>query len=89
MKAKGKLFIRWRNEDDADTIALKIPFDQREDLIAADPEAYFITGHYRNYPWVLVRLSKVPPDALDELIQIGYHEAYRETLPKRRSKLAE
>lgn len=85
LKVKGKLFIRWRTEDDADTIALKMPFDQREELMTADPESYFITDHYRNYPCVLVRLSKVPPDALHELIQIGYREA----LPKRRGKLAE
>ena len=85
LKVKGKLFIRWRNEEDADTIVLKMPFEQREELMTADPESYFITDHYRNYPWVLVRLSKVPPDALQELIQIGYREA----LPKRRGKVAE
>jgi hypothetical protein len=85
LKVKGKLFIRWRNEEDADTIVLKMPFEQREELMTADPESYFITDHYRNYPWVLIRLSRVPPDALQELIQIGYREA----LPKRRGKVAE
>jgi hypothetical protein len=85
LKVKGKLFIRWRNEEDADTIVLRMPFEQREELMAADPEAYFITEHYRNYPAVLVRLSKVQPDALHELIQIGYREAF----PKRRGKVAE
>ena len=80
LKVKGKLFVRWRNEEDPDTIVLKMPFDQREELMAAEPETYFITDHYRNYPWVLVRLSKVHPDALHELLRIGYSNA----LPARR-----
>jgi hypothetical protein len=75
LKVKGKLFIRWRNEEDPDTIVLKMPFEQREGLMAEDPETYFITDHYRNYPWVLVRLSKVHPDALHDLLQIGYRAA--------------
>jgi hypothetical protein len=75
LKVKGKLFVRWRNEEDPDTIVLKMPFDQREELMAADPETYFITDHYRNYPWVLVRLSKVHPDAVHELLHIGYSNA--------------
>lgn len=75
LKVKGKLFVRWRNEEDPDTIVLKMPFDQREELMAAGPETYFITDHYRNYPWVLVRLSKVHPDALHELLHIGYKNA--------------
>ena len=75
LKVKGKLFVRWRTEADPDTIVLKMPFDQREELMAGDPETYFITDHYRNYAWVLVRLSKVHPDALHELLHIGYSNA--------------
>lgn len=83
LKVKGKLFVRWRTEADPDTIVLKMPLDQREELIAGDPETYFMTDHYRNYPWVLVRLSKVHPDALPELLHIGYNNALPE---KRRLK---
>jgi hypothetical protein len=82
LKVKGKLFVRWGKDDDPDTIVVKMPFDQREELMAADPEVYFITDHYRNYPWILVRLSKVHPDALHELLQIGYHAA----LPSKRRR---
>ena len=83
LKVNGKLFVRWRNEEDPDTIVLKMPLDQRAELIDGDPETYFITDHYRNYPWVLVRLSKVHPDVLRELLHIGYSNA----LPaKRRPK---
>jgi hypothetical protein len=81
LKVKGKLFVRWRNEEDPDTIVLKMPLDQREELMAADPEPYFITDHYRNYPWVLVRLSKVHPDALHEFLHIGYSNALASKTP--------
>ena len=33
-----------------------------------DPDVYYITDHYLNYPWVLVRLSRVHPDALRDLL---------------------
>jgi hypothetical protein len=36
--------------------------------MAAEPEIYYITDHYLNAPWVLVRLSRVHPDALRDLL---------------------
>jgi hypothetical protein len=71
LKVKGKLFVRLR--EDPDSLVIKMPFDQREELMAADPETYYITDHYRDYEWMLVRLSKVHPDALRELLRIAYH----------------
>ena len=44
-------------------------FDQREELLAADPDAYYLTDHYLNYPWILVRLPRVHPDALRALLR--------------------
>jgi hypothetical protein len=34
----------------------------------ADPETYYITDHYLNYPWLLVRLSHVSLADLRELL---------------------
>jgi hypothetical protein len=79
LKVKGKLFVRLR--EDPDSLVIKMPFDQREELMAADPETYYITDHYREYPWMLVRLSKVRADALPELLKI----AYRAALPSERA----
>jgi hypothetical protein len=81
LKVKGKLFVRLR--EDPDSLVIKMPFDQREELMAADPETYYITDHYRDYPWMLVRLSKVRADALPELLQI----AYRAALPAKRRRV--
>jgi hypothetical protein len=41
--------------------------------MAADPGAYFVTDHYRQYPWVLVSLAKVHADALAEWLDSLSH----------------
>ena len=50
------------------TLAVRIPFAQRDELIAAEPDVYYVTGHYAPYPSVLVRLSRVHRDALRDLL---------------------
>jgi hypothetical protein len=50
----------------------------REILIQSDPHVFFITDHYRDYPWVLVRFSAVDPRALPDLLE----RAWRLVAPK-------
>jgi hypothetical protein len=57
-----------------------MPFDLRDEMMSAAPETYFITEHYRNYDCMLVRLSKLLPEALRDLLKI----AYRVALPLKR-----
>lgn len=76
LKVKGKLFVRLREE--GDVIVLKMPFELRDGLLADDPDTYFITDHYREYPCVLVRLGKVTEPALRELLQIAHRRALAE-----------
>jgi hypothetical protein len=73
LKVKGKLFVRLHQ--DLDKIVVRMPFDRREELMAGDPETYFITDHYRDYPWILVSLSKVYVDALPDLLKIAHRAA--------------
>jgi len=73
LKVNGKLFVRLHQ--DWDKIVLKMSFDRRAEMMAADPKTYFITDHSRDYPWVLVSLASVRLDALPELLKIAYREA--------------
>lgn len=41
---------------------------EREKWIQANPETYFITEHYRNYPSMLIRLAKAEPVDLEQLL---------------------
>lgn len=65
-KAGGKLLARLR--EDGDSLVVGTTFEEREEMMAADPETYYITDHYLNYPWVLVRLSRVKSDEMRDLL---------------------
>ena len=54
--------------EDGDTVVLKIDYDRRDVLVKSDPQTYFITDHYRNYPMMIVRLSTVDLADLRELL---------------------
>jgi hypothetical protein len=69
----GVLFARLRA--DLDSLVLRADFDQRAELMAADPDTYYITDHYLNYEWVLVRLSRVGADALRDLLRMAWRSA--------------
>lgn len=66
-KVKGELLARLR--DDIGALVVRMGIEDRQELMAADPETYFITDHYLEYPWILVRLSKVQPDAMRDLLK--------------------
>lgn len=66
-KVRGALFARQHNE--SDWLVVATTFEERDELMAADPETYFITDHYLKYPWVLVRMSRVHRDALGDLLR--------------------
>jgi len=81
LKVHGKLFARLHQ--DLDKIVLRMSFERREELMAGEPETYFITDHYRDYPWILVSLASVRVDVLPELLKI----AHREASPKKKRRV--
>jgi hypothetical protein len=69
-KVRGKLMACQAINKSAEPncLVVKIPFEARDELIAAEPDVYYVTDHYVNYPSVLVRLSRVHRDALRGLL---------------------
>jgi hypothetical protein len=63
---KGKLLARLHQ--DGKSLMLKIGFEAREHLVRADPETFFVTEHYRNYPSVLARLDRLSAADLRKLL---------------------
>ena len=59
LKVHGKMFtcVPTHRSAEPDSLAIRLDFDQRDELIAADPATYYLKDHYVNYPCVLVRLS--------------------------------
>lgn len=80
-KVKGKLFVRLHQDGDA--LVVGVEEHERAKRMLDDPETFFITDHYRDHPWILVRLAKVKRDDLHHLLA----EAWRLVAPK--SLLAE
>lgn len=66
-RIRGKFFLRLR--EDGESLAVKISFDERELLMRADPEAFFLTDHYRGYPAILIRMSAITRSALAEVLE--------------------
>jgi hypothetical protein len=75
-KVRGVLMARLR--DDLGALVVRMSIDDREELIAADPKTYFITDHYLNYPWILVNLARVHPDAMRDLLRAAWRSAAAE-----------
>ena len=75
-KVRGKLLARLR--EDGETLALRVGFDLRDLLMNADPETFFITDHYRGYPYVLVRLPRIARTRLRDVLD----EAWKHSAPK-------
>ena len=77
-KVDGKLFARFHQ--DGESLVVRVDFEEREHLLNADPEKFFITDHYLNYPYMLVRLAAVRRDQLRDLLL----QSWRLAAPKRR-----
>ncbi|HEY4218725.1 MAG TPA: MmcQ/YjbR family DNA-binding protein [Gemmatimonadaceae bacterium] len=76
LKVRGALFVRLK--EDGETIVLRSDSFDREHLLATAPDVFFITDHYRNYPWVLVRVAATTRAQLRELLE----DAWRRVAPK-------
>ena len=66
LKVRGKLLVRMREPD---ILVMLCDFTVKEMLMQTNPDVYFEIDHYKGYPAVLVRLSKVDPDELREGIE--------------------
>jgi len=74
LKVHGKLLAcrAIHKSAEPNSIVVRIPIEQREELIASDPAVYYVTEHYVNYPSVLVRLSRIHRDALRDLLGMAH-----------------
>jgi hypothetical protein len=54
------------------SLVVRVGFDDRTELLAAAPDVYYVTDHYLGYGAVLVRLSRVTPDVLRDLLGMAH-----------------
>jgi hypothetical protein len=84
LKVHGKLLacIPANRSAEPDSLAVRVDFDDRAELLAADPDVYYVTDHYVGYSAVLVRLSCVNPDVLRDLLGMAYKFVTRKPAPR-------
>ncbi|WP_431045275.1 MmcQ/YjbR family DNA-binding protein [Streptomyces sp. P1-3] len=78
-RVKGKIFASLADDDTS--VGVKCPVEERAELIASEPEKFFIRpGHDDNFAWVRVRLA-----ALDDTAELRdiLHDSWRQAAPRR------
>ena len=70
LKVHGRMFVCMASHKSAEpnTLVVMMDFAARDALLEDDPDTYYLKDHYLNYPCVLVRLSRIPADALRDLV---------------------
>ncbi|HEX4947518.1 MAG TPA: MmcQ/YjbR family DNA-binding protein [Blastocatellia bacterium] len=58
--------------EDNETLALKC--DDRDLWLTTDPQAFYVTKHYLNYPFVLVRLPQIKRTTLRDVIEQAWRQ---------------
>jgi hypothetical protein len=87
LKVNGQMFVCLASHSSAEphSLVVRLSFDARDALIADDPATYYVTDHYLGYPSVLVRLDRVHPDALADLVRTGWRYVSAQGRPRRRA----
>jgi hypothetical protein len=78
-KVNGKVILYWNPTWDAPVF--KVPVEERDFLIEADPETFFTTDHHRAHRLVLARPDKLDPGwARGNIEQVWRAQAKRATV---------
>ena len=68
LKVRKKLLVRLK--EDGDSLVMPgVPQDERDMLVESQPKIFYFTDHYRDYPMVLIRLSKAKRTDVELLLR--------------------
>ena len=76
LKVGQKLFLRLK--EDGITLVVRMDWLERQYRLQREADVFFLTDHYTDYPWVLVRLPALPLAELPALVE----DAWRRVAPK-------
>jgi hypothetical protein len=82
LKVRGRLLARLHQSGEC--LVLRADLLDREILLQSDPRVFFITDHYRDFPWILVRFASVDYRALPDLIERAWRLVAPKSLVSRR-----
>ena len=76
----GQFLTKVHDNEDAMTLRVS-SMEMRDMMLEAEPELFYITDHYRNFPFVLARLKTLTPKVLKEML-VGRAAQLAETAEK-------
>ena len=68
LKVRKKLLVRLKEDGDS-MVMPGVPPDQRDMLVESQPKLFYFTDHYKDYPMVLIRLSKARRTTVEPLLR--------------------
>jgi hypothetical protein len=63
----GQFLTKVHDKEDAMTLRVS-SMEMRDMMLEAEPRLFYITDHYRNFPFVLARLKTLTPKVLKEML---------------------
>ncbi len=83
LKLRGQLLacVPANRSAEPNSLVVRMDSDDRAELLAADPDVYYVTDHYVGFSPVLVRLSRVNHDVLRDLLGMAYKFVIRNAAP--------
>jgi hypothetical protein len=74
LKIRGKLLatLPANRSVEPNSIVVRVSREQRDELLATDPQVYYLTEHYEEYDYVLVRLPRIGSEALKGLLVMAH-----------------
>jgi hypothetical protein len=86
LRVDGRIFagIGIHKSAEPNSLIVRVDPAVRDEMIAAQPELYYTAAHYANYSCVLVRLSKIRRDVLEDLLRMS-HQFVAAKRPRKRA----
>ena len=86
-KVKGRLLACAAIHASAEpgSVVIRVSTEQRERLMAAYPDALYLTAHYAKHPSVLARLARLDRDALRDILGTAWLFVTEKAEAKRRT----
>ena len=72
LKVRKKLLVRLKEDGDS-MVMPGVPPDERDMLVESQPKLFYFTDHYKDYPMVLIRLSKAKRATVEPLLRRQWH----------------
>ena len=77
-----------RRDVEPNSLGVSVSFEERDRLIAARPDVYYLTEHFANYPAVLARVANMQRDELRELLGTACRHAMERQGPAKKKRPA-